>query len=146
MCIAVQLRLLAQADADASRPSVRCHDPVRQHEGDTMMKHAGLVVFPASDLAKEKALFTALVGAEPYADTAYYVGYRADGVEIGLDPNATQDGPIVYWETDDIAASLDALTSAGASEREAPRDVGGGMQVATVTDAAGSVIGLRQKP
>jgi predicted enzyme related to lactoylglutathione lyase len=110
-----------------------------------MMKYAGLVVFPASDLAKEKAIFTALVGTEPYADADYYVGYRVDGVEIGLDPNARQSGPIVYWETDDIAASLERLKSVGASEHGAPRDVGGGMLVATVTDASGNVIGLRQK-
>jgi predicted enzyme related to lactoylglutathione lyase len=111
-----------------------------------MMKYAGLVVFPASDLAKEKAVFTALVGTEPYADSNYYVGYRVDDVEIGLDPNAQQNGPIVYWETDDIAASLEQLKSAGASDRDAPKDVGGGMLVASVTDASGNVIGLRQKP
>ena len=110
-----------------------------------MMKYAGLVVFPASDLANEKAFFTALVGAEPYADGDYYVGYRVDDVEVGLDPNAHQNGPIVYWDTDDIAASLKQLTSAGASERDAARDVGGGMLVATVTDTSGNVIGLRQK-
>lgn len=111
-----------------------------------MIKYAGLVVFPASDLAKEKELFTALLGTEPYADAAYYVGFRVDDMEIGLDPNAQQSGPIVYWETDDIGASIEQLTGAGASEREAPRDVGGGMLVASVTDASGSVIGLRQKP
>ena len=109
-----------------------------------MMKSAALVVFPASDLSKQKRLFTALLGTEPYADAAYYVGYRVDGVEIGLDPNAHQEGPIVYWETDDIAASLEQLKSAGASERDPVRDVGGGMLVATVTDTSGSVIGLRQ--
>ena len=82
-----------------------------------MMKFAGLVVFPASDLANQKQLFTELLGTEPYADAPYYVGYRVDGVEIGLDPNAQQAGPIAYWETDDIAASLEQLKSAGASER-----------------------------
>ncbi len=109
-----------------------------------MTKYAGLVVFPASDLVKEKAVFTALLGTEPYADGDYYVGYRVDDVEIGLDPNAHQNGPIVYWETDDIAASLEQLKGAGASERDATKDVGGGMLVATVTDASGNVIGLRQ--
>lgn len=110
------------------------------------MKYAGLTVFPASDLSKQKEIFTALLGVEPYADAPYYVGYRTDGVEIGLDPNANQEGPIVYWETDDIAASIEELKGAGASERDAPRDVAGGMLVATLTDASGSVIGLRQNP
>ncbi|HWE09082.1 MAG TPA: hypothetical protein VG325_06995 [Solirubrobacteraceae bacterium] len=110
------------------------------------MKYAGLVEFPASDLATEKAIFTALVGTDPYADGDFYVGYRVDDVEIGLDPNAHHKGPIVYWETDDIAASVEQLKSAGASEGDATKDVGGGMLVATVTDASGNVIGLRQKP
>jgi predicted enzyme related to lactoylglutathione lyase len=109
-------------------------------------KFAGLVVFPAPDLAAARSLYTALLGGEPYADTPYYVGYRADGVEIGLDPNGPTDGPIVYWETDDIEASLSELKAAGASEKAAPKDVGGGMLVATVTDAAGNVFGLRQNP
>lgn len=111
-----------------------------------MRKFAELVVFPASDREKTRAVFTALLGSEPYADAAYYVGYRVDDVEIGLDPNAHQQGPIVYWDTDDIAASLEQLKSAGATERDAVRDVGGGLLVASVTDASGSVIGLRQKP
>ena len=85
------------------------------------MKYAGLVVFPASDLAKEKAIFTALVGTEPYVDGDYYVGYRVDDVEVGLDPNAHQKGPIVYWDTDDIAASIEQLTSPGGQRSRRPQ-------------------------
>jgi|SRR5579859_4905586 len=110
-----------------------------------MRKHASLVVFPAPDLSSAKALFTTLLGSDPYVDAPYYVGYRVEDIEVGLDPNARQQGPIVYWDTDDIAASLDQLKSAGATERDAIKDVGGGTKVASVTDASGSVIGLRQQ-
>ena len=111
-----------------------------------MRKFAGLVVFPAPDLDAAKRVYTALLGSEPYVDGQYYVGYRVDDVEIGLDPNGPAGGPVVYWDTDDIAASLAELEAAGAGEKGAVKDVGGGMLVATVTDAAGNVFGLRQKP
>ncbi len=109
-----------------------------------MRKFAGLVVFPAPDLAVAKKLYTTLLGSEPYADAPYYVGYRVDDLEIGLDPNGPAGGPIVYWDTDDITASLSELKAVGGSEKEAVKDVGGGMLVATVADAAGNLVGLRQ--
>ena len=57
-----------------------------------------LLVYPVTDLGRAKALFTALLGVEPYADQPYYVGYRVGGQEIGLDPNghAKAPGPIGY--------------------------------------------------
>lgn len=109
-----------------------------------MRKFAGLVVFPAPDLAAAKKVYTALLGSEPYVDGPYYVGYRVDDVEVGLDPNGPAGGPIVYWDTDDITASLAELKAEGGSEKGAIKDVGGGMLVATVADAAGNVFGLRQ--
>ena len=111
-----------------------------------MRKFAGLVVFPAPDLAAAKKVYTALLGSEPYVDKPYYVGYRVDDVEIGLDPNGPAGGPIVYWDTDDIAASVSELEAEGCSLKGAAKDVGGGMLVATLADAAGNVFGLRQKP
>jgi predicted enzyme related to lactoylglutathione lyase len=111
-----------------------------------MRTFAGLVVFPAPDLAAAKGLYTALLGSDPYVDGPYYVGFRVDDVEIGLDPHGPAGGPIVYWDTDDIAASLTELKAQGASEKGAVKDVGGGLLVATVADAAGNVFGLRQKP
>ncbi|HZC70533.1 MAG TPA: VOC family protein [Jatrophihabitans sp.] len=104
-----------------------------------------LVVFPAKDLDAAKRLFTTLLGTDPYADQPYYVGYRAGDVEIGLDPNGT-DGPICYWEVDDIDATLKSLEAAGAAIRQPPHEVGGGKQVATVTDGNGNVIGLSTAP
>jgi catechol 2,3-dioxygenase-like lactoylglutathione lyase family enzyme len=50
------------------------------------------IVYPVQDLAKAKALYAALTGAEPYADQPYYVGIRVDdGQEIGLDPHVVKD-------------------------------------------------------
>ncbi|TMB41726.1 MAG: glyoxalase [Chloroflexi bacterium] len=102
-----------------------------------------LIVYPVSDIESAKKLFASLLGVEPYADAAFYVGYKTDELEIGLDPHGKSSGPIVYWDTDDVTAKLGELTAAGWKTKAEPKDVGGGMLVASVTDANGNVIGLR---
>jgi predicted enzyme related to lactoylglutathione lyase len=104
-----------------------------------------LVVFPTKDVDRTKKIFTTLLGTAPYVDGPYYVGFRAGGVEIGLDPNGTA-GPICYWDVDDIAASVQALVAAGATIDEDAHDVGRGLLVAKLKDADGNVVGLRQSP
>jgi predicted enzyme related to lactoylglutathione lyase len=105
-----------------------------------------LIVYPTKDLEKAKQIFTSLLGAEPYVDSPYYVGYRSDDREIGLDPNGSSNGPIVYWDTEDIAARVAELTSAGWQVTSDAKDVGGGMLVAQLSDGNGNTIGLRQSP
>jgi predicted enzyme related to lactoylglutathione lyase len=107
------------------------------------------IVFPVKDLTRAKTLFGTLVGAAPYADEAYYVGFRVGDQEIGLDPNGHSQGmtgPVGYWHVEDIEKSLGLLLDAGAETQQAVRDVGGGKLVATVTDPDGNVIGLVQSP
>jgi len=102
-----------------------------------------LVVFPTKDLDGAKKVFSTLLGTDPYVDGAYYVGFRTDEIEVGLDPNGT-GGPICYWYVDDIEASVQSLVAAGATLEEAPHDVGGGLLVAKVKDADGNITGFRQ--
>ncbi|HET9847743.1 MAG TPA: VOC family protein [Candidatus Dormibacteraeota bacterium] len=102
-----------------------------------------LLVFPAPDLAKSKALFRTLLGTDPYVDSSFYVGFRTNGLEIGLDPNGKSAGPIAYWEVDDIEGALKRLLDAGAEKVQDPHDVGRGLLVAQARDAGGSTIGLR---
>ncbi len=105
-----------------------------------------LIVFGVGDLDAAKALYTTVLGVEPYADTPYYVGFRTGDVEIGLDPSAARQGttsPVTYWATDDIHARVEALVAAGATVQRPPSDVGGGLLVAVVADANGNLIGLR---
>jgi predicted enzyme related to lactoylglutathione lyase len=114
------------------------------------MKQAiGLVVYPVKDLDQAKALYGKLLGVAPYADSPYYVGFRVDGQEIGLDPNGHQagmTGPIAYWTVSDIKASVQTILDAGGQEQQAIKDVGGGKLIAWVKDANGNVIGLVQEP
>jgi predicted enzyme related to lactoylglutathione lyase len=106
------------------------------------------VIFPAKDLTRTKGVFTALLGAEPDMDEAYYVSYTAaDGQHVGLNPRGHEEGmngPVGYWHVDDIEASLAALVAAGAEAAQAVTKVGPGRRIATVTDPDGNVIGLLQ--
>jgi predicted enzyme related to lactoylglutathione lyase len=102
------------------------------------------VLHPVSDLAAAKALYTALLGVEPAADSPYYAGYDVEGQHIGLVPGGDMTSPVAYWHVPDIEAKLAEVTAAGATLKESPRDVGGGRLVATVTDPDGNVLGLLQ--
>ena len=105
------------------------------------------VLHPVSDLAKAKAVYTALLGVPPTTEGSYYVGFEAAGQQIGLVPGGGQQGmtsPVAYWHVADIEAKLAEVTAAGATVKDAPRDVGGGRLVATVTDPDGNVLGLLQ--
>jgi predicted enzyme related to lactoylglutathione lyase len=107
------------------------------------------VLHPVSDLAAAKAVYTALLGVPPSSDSSYYVGFEAEGQQIGLVPNGAAQGmtsPVAYWHVPDIEAKLAEVTAAGATLKEPARDVGGGRLVATVTDPDGNVLGLLQDP
>jgi predicted enzyme related to lactoylglutathione lyase len=105
------------------------------------------VLHPVTDLAKSKAVYTALLGIEPQADAPYYVGYDAESQHIGLVPNGGPHGmtsPVAYWHVSDIEAKLAEVTAAGATVHEPVRDVGGGRLVATISDPDDNVLGLVQ--
>jgi predicted enzyme related to lactoylglutathione lyase len=117
------------------------------HSTGTTGAAPSLIVFGVADLDAAKALYTTVLGAGPYVDSPYYVGYRVGDVEIGLDPNAARQGttaPITYWTTDDIHGRVEALVGAGATVQRPPSDVGGGKLVAVLADADGNLIGLRE--
>ena len=105
------------------------------------------VLHPVSDLATAKAVYTALLGVPPQTDEAYYVGYEAEGQQIGLVPGGGGEGmtsPVAHWHVPDIEAKLAEVTAAGATVQEPAHDVGGGRLVATFTDPDGNVLGLIQ--
>jgi predicted enzyme related to lactoylglutathione lyase len=106
------------------------------------------VLHPVTDLDAAKAVYTALLGVPPSADSSYYVGFDAEGQHIGLVPGGGPQGmtsPIAYWHVSDIEAKLAEVTAAGAKVKDSPRDVGGGRLVASFTDPDGNVLGLVQE-
>ncbi|WP_330179295.1 glyoxalase [Nocardia sp. NBC_01503] len=105
------------------------------------------VLHPVSDLATAKAVYTALLGVEPQTDSPYYVGFESEGQHIGLVPadgKQQMTAPVAYWHVPDIEAKVAEMTAAGASVREAAKNVGGGRLVATLTDTDGNLLGLIQ--
>jgi len=110
------------------------------------MKNQGIrtIVYPVKDIAKAKALYRDLLGVEPYADSPFYVGFKVDSLDIGLDPNGHKEGATPYYAVDDIRKSLKALVDDGAKMIQDVHDVGGGRLIASARDADGNIIGLLQ--
>lgn len=102
------------------------------------------IICPVEDLARAKALFSEVAGAPPIMDQPYYVGFKVDGQDVGLDPHGHEHGMTAYWHVDDVRASLQGLLDAGAEELQEVKDVGGGRLIAAVKDPDGNVIGLLQ--
>jgi predicted enzyme related to lactoylglutathione lyase len=112
------------------------------------LKNVSLIVYAVADLTKAKQFFSQLIGAEPYADAAWYVGYKSGDMEIGLVPDADKRGPgaLAYWTVTDIAARVKALVAAGGTVAQEITDVANGLLVASVKDSNGAIVGLRQPP
>src|SRR5499425_1223188 len=73
------------------------------------------VLHPVSDLATAQAVYAALLGVPPVADSSYYVGFEAEGQHIGLVPGGGPQGmtsPVAYWHVPDIEAKLAEVTAA----------------------------------
>ncbi len=71
------------------------------------------MLHPVQDVAKAKAVYTALLGAPPTAESDYYVGFDVAGQHIGLVPGGRPQGmttPVAYWHVSDIEAKLAEVT------------------------------------
>jgi predicted enzyme related to lactoylglutathione lyase len=101
------------------------------------------LVIPVSDLDAAKAIYTTLLG-QPHTDESYYVGYNVDGFEVALNPGEDEvGGPVAFADVEDLDAVREALLSAGATDRSAPRQVAPEARVCVLADADGNPIGLR---
>lgn len=102
------------------------------------------LVIPVSDLDATKAVYTALLGT-PHTDEPYYVGYNINGFEVALNPAGAGGGPVAFADVEDLDATRATLLSAGATERDEPRQVAPDARVCVLADADGNPIGLRGK-
>lgn len=117
-----------------------------------MNKIAGLrtAIYKVPDITAAKEWYAKAFATVAYFDEPFYVGFNIDGYELGLQPStdSTVKGESVaaYWATDDVQATYDRLVSIGATQHEAPQNVGGDIIVATVKDPWDNVIGLIYNP
>src|SRR5689334_22536252 len=102
------------------------------------------LVIPVTDLGAAKAVYTALLGA-PHTDQSYYVGYNINGFEVALNPAGERGGPVAFVDVEDLDATREHLLAAGATERDAPRQVAPEARICVLADADGNPIGLRGK-
>jgi predicted enzyme related to lactoylglutathione lyase len=105
-------------------------------------------IYKVSDLAKAKEWYTKVFRCEPYFDESYYVGFNIAGYELGLQAEEVVKGEnvVVFWGVSDIAAEYAYFIECGASEVQAPMDVGDGIKVSTCKDPWDNIIGLIYNP
>ena len=93
-------------------------------------------IIKVANLHAAKAWYTEAFQAEPYFDEPFYVGFN----------EASLSNTTIYWGVEQIQSEFDRLLGLGATEIEAPNNVGGELMVATVSDPWGNLIGLIYNP
>jgi predicted enzyme related to lactoylglutathione lyase len=109
------------------------------------------VVYQVTDLERAKQWYANALGIAPYFDQPYYVGFNVGGFELGLHPQEQRAGDdpghaIAYWGVESMAITWPRLISLGGVAVSAPQDVGDGIQVATLRDPFGNLIGIIENP
>jgi predicted enzyme related to lactoylglutathione lyase len=108
-------------------------------------------IYQVTDIERAKAWYRSLLGHAPYFDQPFYVGFNVGGFELGLHPadGGHPPGPggtVAYWGVERMVTSWPRLTELGATPVSAPQDVGEGIQVATVKDPFGNLLGVIENP
>jgi predicted enzyme related to lactoylglutathione lyase len=108
------------------------------------------VIYAVDDIERAKAWYARVLGHEPYFSEPFYVGFSVGGFELGLDPDPAGvtrgSNAVAYWGVEDARAAYARLLELGAKTAGEPREVGGGIVVATVLDPFGNVFGVIQNP
>lgn len=58
-----------------------------QYEEFVMTEGVKTIIYPGTDLAKAKTLYSRLLGVPPEMDEPYYVGWNVKGQDVRLDPH-----------------------------------------------------------
>jgi catechol 2,3-dioxygenase-like lactoylglutathione lyase family enzyme len=119
-----------------------------RHDGTVMILGLRTAIYPAPDLAAAKAWYTKVLGAEPYFDQPFYVGWSVGGFELGLVPDGTPGtiGPQPLWGVADAEAAMKRLLELGATPLEPVTAVGEGIKVGAVMDPCGNRLGIIENP
>jgi len=107
--------------------------------------------YTVPDLQKAKKWYSNAFETEPYFDEDFYVGFSIGGYELGLVPvdgekKGKCENVLTYWGVNDIEKTYKYLLDNGATEGEAPTDVGEGLMVAHVFDPWSNAIGIIYNP
>jgi catechol 2,3-dioxygenase-like lactoylglutathione lyase family enzyme len=116
-----------------------------------MIQGLRTVIYGVPDIEKAKQWYTEALGFGPYFDEPYYVGFNVGGYELGLNPHVSpaskeSAGVIAYWSVGNIEVEYERLLALEAIKHEAVQDVSGGIQVASLLDPFGNIVGLNRNP
>ena len=105
-------------------------------------------IYPVSDLARAKVWYEQVVGAKPYFDEPFYVGFTVGGFELGLIPDGmpATAGPQPLWGVTNAKTEFERLLALGATELDPLTEVGEGIRVAAVKDPFGNRLGIIENP
>jgi catechol 2,3-dioxygenase-like lactoylglutathione lyase family enzyme len=108
-------------------------------------------IYRAPDIDAARDWYKRILGIEPYFDEPFYVGFNVGGYELGLDPDAAIAQPgagsvVVYWGVVSAEVAMAMLLEMGATKHSEIRDVGDGIQIASVLDPFGNVLGIIENP
>lgn len=107
-------------------------------------------IYKVTDLDKAKEWYTEVFETQPYFDEPFHVGFNIAGFELGLqpeEPSSNKTGNVLtYWGVENTETEYKRLLDLGATEHEAPQNVGGEIVVASVIDPWGNVVGLIYNP
>ncbi len=108
------------------------------------------VAYTTTDVTATKEWYKKILGAEPYFDEPFYVGFNVAGYELGIHPAESTPqggyGGTAYWGVANVQLAYDELIAAGATPLEKPTDVGGDIVVASVRDPWGNPFGVIYNP
>lgn len=115
-----------------------------------MLQGLRTVIYKVAELEKAKNWYSKILGVEPYFDEPFYVGFNVGGFELGLDTDISDltkgNNLVVYWSVKNCGKSFQKLLENGAKTHSEPRDVGGGIIVASVFDPFENVFGIIENP
>lgn len=115
-----------------------------------MLQGLRTVIYKVAELEKAKNWYSKILGVEPYFDEPFYVGFNVGGFELGLDPDISDltkgNNLVVYWSVKNCGESFQKLLENGAKTHSEPRDIGGGIIVASVFDPFENVFGIIENP
>jgi len=108
-------------------------------------------VYFVEDLEKAKAWYSDVLGFRPYFDSPYYVGFNVGGFELGLHPRdekypGVAGSTAAYWGVSNAGEAHARLLQLGATPYGTIEDVGDGINIGTVRDPFGNVLGIIENP
>lgn len=108
-------------------------------------------IYKVSDIKRATEWYGKAFSCKPYFDEPFYVGFNVGGYELGLQPEEEPvaekaESVLTYWGVNDIKSQYKRFLELGATTHEEPQNVGGEIEVATLKDPWGNIIGLIYNP